>query len=127
LAQAPLQGLAITFCGEIAQLCSDKEIFCVSMLFRRKVADPSRPLEHADFKSSKKVDRSGEQAHFRLFLEKKICSWSEGSSHLKRLKMPIRSVRSSCVMSKLIQGSIHCAAIPRFENLANQIMPPEAK
>src|SRR5436190_1634340 len=31
------------------------------------------------------------------------------SERLKRLKMPIRSVRSGCVMSELIQGSIHCA------------------
>jgi len=39
-----------------------------------EVADPSWPPEDTDFKSRKKVNRSGEQAHFRLFLEKKICS-----------------------------------------------------
>jgi len=37
-----------------------------------EVADPSRPLEDTDFRSSKKVDRSGEQAHFRSFLEKNL-------------------------------------------------------
>jgi hypothetical protein len=64
--------VTITFCREVVQLFSDEEISAHRRSFGTKVADPSWPLEDTDFKSRKKVNRSGEQAHFRLFLEKNL-------------------------------------------------------
>jgi len=37
-----------------------------------EVADPSRPLEDADSEAARTWDRSGEEAHFRSFLEKNL-------------------------------------------------------